>query len=276
MLHLGQPAAGRGAAAVVEQRHDLALEQLEEAVGLGLVAPLVVLEHLGRGDGPAVLAVEALVPPAVEDRAVERAVEGGLHARGAARLLRAAGVVQPHVGALVEGAGDGDVVVLEEHEPVADAEVGGEADDLLDHRLAVLVGGVGLAGEHELHRPVGVERAAPSAARAATAAGWPACRWRTGGRSTMVSALGSSTSSHHARSDGEKPRAAERLPQAAADERDQALAADGPGPPQLVVAGVEDAGPPIGAGLVPLGQHVAREHVGDLRRTPTWRRARRW
>ena len=70
-LHPPHPARGAPGPAepLVEQRHDLALEQLEERAGLDLVAALEVVDVLGRRDGPAVLAVEALVPPAVEDRA---------------------------------------------------------------------------------------------------------------------------------------------------------------------------------------------------------------
>ena len=37
---------------------------------------------------------------------------------------------------------------------MADLRVGGERHDLADHLLAAVVGRVGLAGEHELHRPV--------------------------------------------------------------------------------------------------------------------------
>ena len=55
-------------------------------------------------------------------------------------------------------AGDRHVVVLQEHEAVADVELAGEELDLADHVLARLVGGMGLAGEDELHRAVGVEQ----------------------------------------------------------------------------------------------------------------------
>ena len=170
--HPLQPAPRRPAGRpLVEQGDDLALEEVEQARRLGLVAPAEVVPALGRGDGPAVLAVEELVPPAVEDRAVEDAVEGRLLAAGAARLQRPAGGVQPHVAALEQHAGHGDVVVLEERDPVADVLLAGELDDLADHLLAEVVGRVGLAGE---------ERAAPAGRRRAAAAcsrsGWDSSR----------------------------------------------------------------------------------------------------
>src|SRR3546814_7645105 len=52
--------------------------------------------------------------------------------------------------------GDAHVVVGQEDEAVADVELATEQLDLADHLLARLVGRVGLAGEHELHRPAGV------------------------------------------------------------------------------------------------------------------------
>jgi hypothetical protein len=149
---LHPPAGDPARAPLVELRHDLVLEQGEEAVGLELVALGEVGLALGRADGPAVLAVEHLVPPAVEDRAVEGAVERRLLAARAARLLRSARVVEPDVGALVQDAGDGDVVVVDEHEAVADGRVAREGHDLADDLLAEVVGRVRLAGEDELAR----------------------------------------------------------------------------------------------------------------------------
>ena len=141
---------------VVEDRGDPLLDEVVERRRLDVVAAIGVLDAVGRGDRPAVLAVEPLVPPAVEDGEVERSVEGRIHARGAAGLERAKGVVQPHVAPRVEVPGHGDVVVRQEDDAVADLGVVGEAHHLLDELLARLVGRVGLAGDDELHRPLGV------------------------------------------------------------------------------------------------------------------------
>src|SRR6516165_4096536 len=109
--------------AVIEERHDLALEDFEETIGLDLVSMAQLLIPLSRRDGPAVAAVKHLCPPPVEDRAVERARQGCLLPAGAGRLHRSSRGVQPHIGPLIEHAGDGDVVVLDERDAVADDRV---------------------------------------------------------------------------------------------------------------------------------------------------------
>ena len=58
------------------------------------------------------------------------------------------------------------------------------------------------------------------------------------------------------------------LPQPAAHEGHHALPALLLGPPQLVVGRLGDPGPQVGQGLVPVGQDVARQQVGDLGRDP--------
>ena len=143
---------------VVEARGHLVLDDVVERVGLDVVAALRVLDPVGGRDGPAVLAVEPLVPPAVEDGEVERPVERGLHARGAAGLERAQRVVEPDVAARVEVQRHRDVVVGQEDDAVAHLGVVGELHQLLDQLLAGLVGGVRLAGDDELDRPLGVEQ----------------------------------------------------------------------------------------------------------------------
>ena len=112
-------------------------------------------------------------------------------------------------------AGDGHVVVGDEHEAVAHVELAGEQFDLADHVLAGLVGRVGLAGEHELHRPVGASAASCAAGRAATAAAWRACRWRSGGRSRWSSAVGVEQGVAQARPDERRPARARPCARAA-------------------------------------------------------------
>jgi hypothetical protein len=57
---------------VVEARGDLVLDEVVERRRLEVVAPVGVVDSVGGRDRPAVAAVVPLVPPAVEDRQVER------------------------------------------------------------------------------------------------------------------------------------------------------------------------------------------------------------
>ena len=183
VLDASHPLAGEAvAAAVVVQGDDLAFEDLEQAVGFHLVSALDVAVRLGRRDLPAVLAVEHLVPPAVEHRTVERPVEGGLLPAGPAGFQGPAGVVEPNVAALEHHAGHGDVVVLDERGPVAHRRLPGELEQS---------GGSSPCRGRRPGGPCRRRRAGPaawsraaelSAARAATGAGWPVCRRRTGGQ----------------------------------------------------------------------------------------------
>ncbi len=68
-LHPPDPAARQAVgAARVEQRHDLLLEQVVDGPALDVVLVGQVGVLLAGADGPAVVAVVALDPPAVEDR----------------------------------------------------------------------------------------------------------------------------------------------------------------------------------------------------------------
>jgi hypothetical protein len=150
---------------------------------------------------------------------------------------------------------------------VADAEVGCERDDLTDHLLAVVVGRVRLAREHELHRavPCGQQRVQPLGLRQQQ-------RRPLVGREAPREAHGERLRVEHLvgpRDIRARQAASERrLAQPAAHERDEPLTALLARPPHLVVASVVDAVPPVRAGFAPLGQHVAAQQVGHLRRDP--------
>ena len=67
----------------------------------------------------------------------------------AARLQWPAGVVEPQVATLEQHAGHGDVVVLDERDPVAHSRArAANWTSLADHLLAEVVGRVGLAGKY--------------------------------------------------------------------------------------------------------------------------------
>src|SRR5699024_4763324 len=100
-----------GAFGAVEAGDQLALQQVVEGGGLHIVPFLGGGRGGGGGDGPAVLAVVHLVPPAVQHGQVQPAVHGHLHPGGAAGLEGAQRVVQPDVAAGHQGGGHLDVVV---------------------------------------------------------------------------------------------------------------------------------------------------------------------
>ena len=84
------------------------------------------------------------------------AVHGGLLAGRTGSLQRPGRVVQPHVHALHEALGEGNVVAGHEDDAAQEPVLLGDLHDLLDEVLAHAVGRVGLAGEDELHRTLGV------------------------------------------------------------------------------------------------------------------------
>src|SRR5256712_1893954 len=137
-LHHGEPARAVGPGG-----QDLALEGAVEGVQLaGLVGVAAV------ADRPAVFAVAAdLGPPAVEHGEVEGAVQGRLHARGAAGLERAARVVEPDVHAACQAPPEGHVVVGDEDDGAGGAARHREPGGAPPPALAVV--GVRLAREHE-------------------------------------------------------------------------------------------------------------------------------
>src|ERR1019366_6310584 len=93
-------------AALVEKRDDLALEQVEERASLNAIPIFFIRVFFALTNRPADAGRIRLVPPAVQDADVERAVERGLHAARATGLERASGRVEPAVNAL-HGAGGG-------------------------------------------------------------------------------------------------------------------------------------------------------------------------
>ena len=114
--------------------------------------PPVALRRV-LAEGPAVLAVEPLQPPAVQDRAVHHPVHRRLHPARPRRLERRLGVVEPDIDPVDQVLRRLLAVVLQERDPARELRPARELEDPLQEALALLVGRVGLAGEDELDRP---------------------------------------------------------------------------------------------------------------------------
>src|SRR5450759_2854169 len=137
---------------VVVERYDLVFQHPVQRLDIASI----LLDHVNVtdavADGESVEPVVGLGPPAVENRQIETAVQQYLLAAGAASFLRPARGIEPHVHTLDHVAGDVDVVVLDEDD--ARTQLGREArlHHGLKHLLPRTIGGMGLAGEHDLDR----------------------------------------------------------------------------------------------------------------------------
>ncbi len=139
-------------ALLVESGDNLLLERLIEREAIGLVLRVRVVVFAFFADGPAVLAIEALGPPAVQHAEIRLPVERRLLPACPTGLVRANGVVEPHVGAGDQVPCHIDVVVFQEDHFAPESVAAREAIDLFDQRFARPVGGVRFAREDDLHR----------------------------------------------------------------------------------------------------------------------------
>ena len=122
----------------------------------GVLRALVVVD-LAR-QRPAVVAVVALGPPAVEHAELQPAVDGVLHAARPAGLQRRPRHVDPDVAAADEPRGDAEVVVLEEDDALEGALLRAHGEQLLHEALAAVVARMRLAGQQQLDRPLAAEQ----------------------------------------------------------------------------------------------------------------------
>src|SRR5258708_11959894 len=124
-----------GRVAVVELRNDLLFERIVQACEVARV-DLSGFSALAVADRPADVFLVGLVPPAVEDRAVEAAVDQHLHAARSAGFPRATRRIDPDIDALDELLRERDVVVFQEDDTPAIAGVAGQPGPGPDHRPA--------------------------------------------------------------------------------------------------------------------------------------------
>ena len=153
------------AVARVVKRNHLLFEDIEQFLAFLAVAVDAVVLRSVRGDRPAVLAVVALAPPAVEHAQVDDAVDAGLFARGAARLHGIFRRVQPHVHAADELARQRQIVALEQDDLALEFRTARVLVNDLDQMLCRQVVRMRLAGDDQQHAAFGVVEQARQAHR---------------------------------------------------------------------------------------------------------------
>src|SRR5258708_23772459 len=103
--------------------------------------------------GETVHAIDGFGPPPIEDGKIQAAMQHNFLAARARSFQRTAGIVEPDIDALHKVAPDVDVIVLDEHEFVAELGIAHQLGNLLQNALAGLVEGLSLALKYEFHLP---------------------------------------------------------------------------------------------------------------------------
>src|SRR5579859_6015668 len=117
LFHNADPAMRDAARALLVVRGDnFVLERRVERQAIGLVLGVGVVIFAFLADGPAVPAIEALGPPAIQHAEIGLPVERGFLPAGPAGLVRANGIVEPYIGAGDQVTRHIDVVVFQEND----------------------------------------------------------------------------------------------------------------------------------------------------------------
>ena len=115
-------------------------------------------------NGPTISSVVTFNPPAVKDTHVGHAIDGRLHAAGAARLAGASWIVEPDIDTCFQVAAHVHIIVFNEGDTTTELMMLGQVVDRLDKMLARIVCRVRLAGKDELQGPVNIQHEPPQAA----------------------------------------------------------------------------------------------------------------
>ena len=132
---------------------DLVLEQLVKTGSVHLILEFAVAVFDLGADRPAILAVIAFTPPAIEHAQVEAAVWWKLHPARATGFERTQRVVQPKIDPLDQTARNVSVIIFDKDDPVMKAGFASQLVDLLNECFAAFVARMRFSGEDELHRP---------------------------------------------------------------------------------------------------------------------------
>ena len=149
----------------VELRHHLPFEPVVERLGFGRVPGGIVAMVLAVAQRPADVRSVGFRPPAVQFRQIETSIDEHLHAARPTGFPRPPGRVDPDINPLHQVLGQEHVVVAEEDDVGARLGPPDEADPLLNQGLPGLVRRMGLAGDDDLHRALGIVQEAKQAFR---------------------------------------------------------------------------------------------------------------
>src|ERR1700731_3487049 len=153
LLHGSDPAMRNTIrTAIIISRNNFFFEQPVErkTVGLGLRIGIVVFTFLANR--PAVLAVVALGPPAIEDTAIRLPIQCSFLTTCTACLMWSNRIVQPEIRARNQVAGHGDIIIFQEDDLAPESIAARETIHLLNQRLARFISWMSLTSKDYLHR----------------------------------------------------------------------------------------------------------------------------
>ncbi len=130
-------------------------EHVEQLLGFQPVPGIGIDSGLGD-QAPAVLPIEGLAPPAIQDADVQRPVEPGFLTRGATRLHGVFRIVEPDIHAGDQFAPQRQVVVFDEEQLAFELGLFRIVADDADQILAGPILGVCLAGEEQHDGAIGL------------------------------------------------------------------------------------------------------------------------
>src|SRR5579863_2234807 len=157
LFHDGDPAMRNTVcASIIKGRDHFSLKCLIERETVRLVLRVGIIIFALLADGPAIFAIVALVPPAIQHTAIWLSIERSFLPACPAGLVRANWIVEPQIRARYQEARHDDIVVFQEDDFATESIAAREAIDLFDQRFAWSVGRMRLAREDDLHRALRV------------------------------------------------------------------------------------------------------------------------
>ena len=131
---------------------------------------------------PAYLRGISFRPPAVQYRKIDSAVGQHFHTARAAGLPWSSWRVDPDVHSLHQVLGQKHIVVAQEDHVRLHFGASNKLDPFLDHGLPGLVGRMGLAGQDQLYRPLGIAQEPQQPIRIMQKQVWSLIRGKTAGK----------------------------------------------------------------------------------------------